>query len=126
MTLQKNFRSILDILESLVTWKDGADYTFWRVNGLANNLTNSRYFNYTLVDAIRLILIEKPLELPPDLQALVDQNKLSESSLQVQDKKKLLRIRKLPEKSLMKINLLGVNDLDQSSKLRSFARHSRC
>src|SRR5690606_16037172 len=31
-----------DVLESLVTWKEGADYTFWRVNGLANNLTNSR------------------------------------------------------------------------------------
>lgn len=33
-----------DILASLVTWEDGADYTSWRVNGLANNLTNSRYF----------------------------------------------------------------------------------
>ncbi len=26
----------------------GADYTFWRVNGLANNLTNSRYFQLQL------------------------------------------------------------------------------
>ena len=42
----------MDILQSLVTWQDNADYTFWRVNGLANNLTNSRYFNYTLVDTI--------------------------------------------------------------------------
>ena len=43
----------MDILQSLVTWQDNADDTFWRVNGLANNLTNSRYFNYTLVDTIR-------------------------------------------------------------------------
>ncbi|MFN3291715.1 MAG: POTRA domain-containing protein, partial [Acinetobacter sp.] len=43
----------LDVLQSLVTWEPGADYTFWRVNGLANNLTNSRYFNYSLVDAVR-------------------------------------------------------------------------
>ena len=35
----------LDVLQSMVSWEDGADYAFWRVNGLANNLTNSRYFN---------------------------------------------------------------------------------
>lgn len=69
-----------DILQSLVTWEDGADYTFWRVNGLANNLTNSRYFNYTLVDAIKPDAIVKPLELPDDLQALVDQEKVAESA----------------------------------------------
>ncbi len=53
------------ILRSLVTWQEGADYAFWRVNGLANNLTNSRYFNYTLVDAVRPDRIEKELDLPP-------------------------------------------------------------
>ncbi len=63
----------LNILESMAPWKEGDDYTFWRVNALANNLTNSRYFNYTLVDSIKPDPIEKPLELPPDLQALVDQ-----------------------------------------------------
>ncbi len=47
------------------------------MNGLANNLTNSRYFNYTLVDTIRPDPVEHPLELPPDIQALVDQQKLS-------------------------------------------------
>ena len=36
----------MDVLQSMVSWEDGADYTFWRVNGLANNLTNSRYFNW--------------------------------------------------------------------------------
>ncbi|MEZ6841818.1 hypothetical protein ABVN80_22615 [Acinetobacter baumannii] len=63
----------MNILESMAPWKEGDDYAFWRVNVLANNLTNSRYFNYTLVDSIKPDPIEKPLELPPDLQALVDQ-----------------------------------------------------
>ncbi len=70
----------LKILKTLAPWKDGADYTAWRVNGLANNLTNSRYFNYTLVDAIKPDAIVKPLELPADLQALVDQEKVAESA----------------------------------------------
>lgn len=70
----------LDVLKSMAPWEEGADYTAWRVNGLANSLTNSRYFNYTLVDAIKPDPIEKPLELPPDLQALVDQEKVSEAA----------------------------------------------
>jgi translocation and assembly module TamA len=67
----------LDVLQSLVTWEPGADYTFWRVNGLANNLTNSRYFNYSLVDAVRPDPVERIRELPPDLQQLVDEQQLS-------------------------------------------------
>ncbi|MDN8834120.1 hypothetical protein Q0L96_14110, partial [Staphylococcus aureus] len=79
-----------DILESMVPWEDGADYTFWRVNGLANILTNSRYFNYTLVDTMRPDPLERPTELPPDIQALVDQRKLSAEDFQpVQDQKDL-------------------------------------
>lgn len=70
----------LKILETMAPWKEGADYTAWRVNGLANNLTNSRYFNYTLVDAIKPDPIVKPLELPADLQALVDQEKIAAAS----------------------------------------------
>ena len=108
-----------DILEKLVTWEDGADYTFWRVNGLANNLTNSRYFNYTLVDAIRPDPIEKPLELPPDIQALVDQNKLSESSVVVQDKKEVDSSKEVTQKVVNEDQFAGVNDPEQSSKLRS-------
>ena len=73
----KEFPLDVDVLESMVMWKDGDDYAFWRVNNLANNLTNSRYFNYTLVDAIIPDPIEKPLELPPDLQALVDAENLA-------------------------------------------------
>lgn len=70
-----------EILRTLAPWKEGADYTNWRVNALANNLTNSRYFNYTLVDAVKPEPIVKPLELAPDLQALVDQQKVEASAL---------------------------------------------
>ena len=79
----------LDILEKLAPWKDGADYTAWRVNTLSNNLTNTRYFNYTLVDAVRPDPIQKPLELPPDLQALVDERKISEGALMADSGKKV-------------------------------------
>ncbi|MFW1806842.1 autotransporter assembly complex protein TamA [Acinetobacter ursingii] len=80
----------MKVLKSMTPWKDGDDYAFWRVNTLANNLTNSRYFNYTLVDTIKPDPIEKPLELPPDLQELVDQQKIEEqqvASLQKADAK---------------------------------------
>lgn len=75
---EKEFPLDRDVLESLVTWTDGADYTFWRVNSLANNLTNSRYFNYTLVDAIRPDPLDKELELAPDIQSLIEEQKRSE------------------------------------------------
>ncbi|MFC2995213.1 autotransporter assembly complex family protein [Acinetobacter sichuanensis] len=78
----------LKVLQSMAPWKAGADYTAWRVNSLANNLTNSRYFNYTLVDAVKPDPIEKPLELPPDLQALVDQEKISEAAFADQTESK--------------------------------------
>lgn len=71
----------LDILKTLAPWEPGADYTAWRVNGLANNLTNSRYFNYTLVDAVRPDALPDDLDLPPDLQALVDANKITEQAI---------------------------------------------
>lgn len=69
------------VLDSLAPWKEGDDYAFWRVNGLANNLTNTRYFNYTLVDTIKPDPVQSPLELAPDLQALVDQQKVQQSQL---------------------------------------------
>ncbi|QHI13627.1 autotransporter assembly complex protein TamA [Acinetobacter haemolyticus] len=69
------------VLDSLAPWKDGDDYAFWRVNVLANNLTNTRYFNYTLVDTIKPDAIQPPLDLPPDLQALVDQQRVEQSQL---------------------------------------------
>lgn len=49
------------VLDSLAPWKEGNDYAFWRVNVLANNLTNTRYFNYTLVDTIQARPIQPPL-----------------------------------------------------------------
>ncbi|SPL69325.1 autotransporter assembly complex protein TamA [Acinetobacter stercoris] len=71
----------LEVLKKLAPWKDGDDYAFWKVNSLANNLTNSRYFNYTLVDAIKPDPIEHPLELPPDLEKLVEEEGISEADL---------------------------------------------
>ena len=103
-----------DILESLVTWKEGADYAFWRVNGLANNLTNSRYFNYTLVDAVRPDPIEKPMELPPDIQALVDQNQLEESSARVQDKKEVASNKEVSQNLVNEDEFAGVKDEDEN------------
>ncbi|MCH7388374.1 BamA/TamA family outer membrane protein [Acinetobacter modestus] len=69
------------VLDSLAPWKEGDDYAFWRVNALANNLTNTRYFNYTLVDTIKPDPVQSTLELAPDLQALVDQQKIQQSQL---------------------------------------------
>ncbi len=69
------------VLDSLAPWKEDDDYAFWRVNALANNLTNTRYFNYTLVDTIKPDPIQPPLELAPDLQALVDQQNIQQSQL---------------------------------------------
>ncbi len=79
-----------EILRTLAPWQEGADFTAWRVNGLANNLTNSRYFNYTLVDAVKPEPIIQPLELAPDLQALVDQQKISATALMQQDNQKVV------------------------------------
>lgn len=59
-----------EILQQLVPFKEGDDYTEWRSNLLSSNLINSRYFNYTLVNVAKPDPITKPLELPPDLAAL--------------------------------------------------------
>lgn len=77
----------MKVLESMVPWKDGDDYTFWRVNTLANNLTNSRYFNWSLVDTIKPNPLTPKLELPPDIQTLVDQQKISVDEIAPQAKK---------------------------------------
>ncbi|AOA58537.1 autotransporter assembly complex protein TamA [Acinetobacter larvae] len=70
----------LEVLKTLAPWQEGDDYTSWRVNTLANNLTNTRYFNYTLVNAVKPDPLLKALELPDDLQALVDQQKIEKSA----------------------------------------------
>ncbi|QIO06217.1 autotransporter assembly complex protein TamA [Acinetobacter shaoyimingii] len=109
-----------EILRTLAPWKEGADYTGWRVNVLASNLTNTRYFNYTMVDAIKPDPIDKPLELPPDLQALVDDQNISESLLtQNKEKKKLAPETEQGKQVAADENqFAGVNDqeLDQSAR----------
>ena len=114
----KPFPIDLDVLQSMVSWQDGADYAFWRVNGLANNLTNSRYFNYTLVDAVRPDPIEKPLELAPDIQALVDQQKISESDASIQDKKKIASFQEVTQSVVNEREFAGTTDAQSEQNLR--------
>lgn len=108
----------LDVLQSMVSWEEGADYTFWRVNGLANNLTNSRYFNYTLVDAVHPDPIEKQLELPPDIQALVDQQKISENEASVQDKKQVASSKEVTQSVVDETQFAGKADTEGDQNLR--------
>ena len=108
----------LDVLQSMVSWEDGADYAFWRVNGLANNLTNSRYFNYTLVDAVRPDPIEKQLELPPDIQALVDQQKISENEASVQDNKQVASSKEVTQSVVDESQFAGKADTEGDQNLR--------
>ena len=114
----KPFPIDMDVLQSMVSWEDGADYTFWRVNGLANNLTNSRYFNYTLVDAVKPDPIEKPLELPPDIQTLVDQQKLSENEASVQDKKQVTSAKEVTQSVVDETQFAGKADAEGDQNLR--------
>lgn len=108
----------MDILQSLVTWQDNADYTFWRVNGLANNLTNSRYFNYTLVDTIRPDPVEHPLELPPDIQALVDQQKLSVYEATAADQKRVVSSQEVTQSVVNEAEFAGTEEGTSNDKLR--------
>ncbi|MCA4813861.1 MULTISPECIES: autotransporter assembly complex protein TamA [Acinetobacter] len=107
----------MDILQSMVTWQDNADYTFWRVNGLANNLTNSRYFNYTLVDTIRPDPVEYPLELPPDIQALVDQQKLSVYDATVVDQKRVVSSQEVTQSVVNEAEFAGTEEGASNDKL---------
>ncbi len=104
----------LDVLQSLVTWEPGADYTFWRVNGLANNLTNSRYFNYSLVDAVRPDPVERIRELPPDLQQLVDEQQLSRQDALIQERKEVVSNREVTQSVVSEAQFAGVNDAEQN------------
>ncbi|OAL79104.1 hypothetical protein AY606_06655 [Acinetobacter sp. SFB] len=113
----KPFPIDMDVLQSMVSWEDGADYTFWRVNGLANNLTNSRYFNYTLVDAVKPDPIEKQLELPPDIQALVDQQKISENEASVQDKKQTVSAKEVTQSVVDETQFAGKTGTEANQNL---------
>lgn len=113
----------MDVLLSMTPWKEGDDYTFWRVNSLANNLTNSRYFNYTLVDTIKPDPIQKPLELPPDLQALVDQqnNQQAQDTVnQQQANKKVVSAKEVTQNVIDEKEFAGTQEsAQQNPTLRS-------
>lgn len=123
----KPFPLDMDILKMMVPWEDGADYALWRVNTLANNLTNSRYFNYTLVDAVRPDLVEVPLELPPDLQALVDQEKIASSKLQAQDQNDVNSAKEVTQSVVDEDQFAGTNEkeMDPEIKQQRVAQESR-
>ncbi|MCH4249038.1 MAG: autotransporter assembly complex protein TamA [Acinetobacter populi] len=67
------------VLEKLVPFKEGDDYTSWRVSLLSNNLINSRYFNYALVNVIKPDPIDKPLELPDDVKEILQQSQAQQN-----------------------------------------------
>ncbi|TCB34912.1 outer membrane protein assembly factor [Acinetobacter sp. ANC 4910] len=114
----KPFPLDMDILKMMVPWEDGADYALWRVNTLANNLTNSRYFNYTLVDAVRPDLVEVPLELPPDLQALVDQEKIASSKLQAQDQNDVNSAKEVTQSVVDEDQFAGANEKEIGPEIK--------
>lgn len=78
-----------DVLEKMVPWQPGDDYTQWRVNGLANNLTNTRYFNFSLVEAVIPDPVEGEKELAPDIEALLQQHQLSATAVEPQPKTRI-------------------------------------
>lgn len=63
------------ILREMITWKTGDNYTDWRVNLFSNYLTNSRFFNWVSVNAVKPEPIEKELDLPPDVLAQLEKQK---------------------------------------------------
>lgn len=66
------------VLKDLIPWKEGDDYTSWRLNLFSNHLTNTRFFNQVIVNEIRPEPIEKDLELPTDVvQQLAQQQNIS-------------------------------------------------
>lgn len=60
------------VLQSLVPWKKGDDYTSWRTTLLTNHLANTRYFNNMNVNVIIPEPKEKRIELPPDVKAILE------------------------------------------------------
>lgn len=115
----KPFPIDLEVLKKLAPFKDGDDYAFWKVNTLANNLTNSRYFNYTLVDAIKPDPIEKQLELPPDLQKLIDEQGVSESDLNIakQKPKSETSAKEVTQNVVNEDQFAGVRDQQENENL---------
>lgn len=65
----------LNVLQSLVPWNVGDDYTSWRTTLLSNHLSNTRYFNSVNVNAIIPDPLTKQQEIPADVQALLEKQK---------------------------------------------------
>ncbi len=105
----------LDILNSLAPWQTGDDYAFWRVNTLANNLTNTRYFNYTLVDTIRPDPMPQSLELPPDLQALADQEQIQQQQNQSQKQADVTSSKEVQQNVVDESQFAGVKSSNDSN-----------
>ncbi|MDO4223227.1 MAG: BamA/TamA family outer membrane protein [Acinetobacter sp.] len=63
------------VLRAMIPWQKGDDYTTWRVNMLGNHLSNSRYFSSLSINAITPDPIEKELDLPADVLAVIEKNK---------------------------------------------------
>lgn len=75
---QKPFPLRRDILEKLVPFAGGDDYSSWRVNTLTSNLIDTRYFNSAAVNVIKPDPIRPPLELPDDIKDLLSKKQQQE------------------------------------------------
>lgn len=75
----------LNVLQSLVPWNVGDDYTSWRTTLLSNHLSNTRYFNSVNVNAVIPEPIKKQQEIPADVQALIEKQKALQTSEQHDD-----------------------------------------
>lgn len=71
-----------EVLQSLVPWKNPQAYNAWRVDLLSENLINSRYFNYSSVTQTKPDPVPRTVELPEDLNALVETGKITKAEIQ--------------------------------------------
>lgn len=67
----KPFPLRAEVLQKLVPFKAGDDYSNWRINTLTSNLIDSRYFNASTVNVVRPTALQRPLELPDDVRQLL-------------------------------------------------------
>lgn len=109
-----------DILQAMVPWKEGQAYALWRVNQLNNNLTNSRYFNYTFVDAVRPDPVIKPVELPDDVQALIAEDEdAAELQAQLTQKENMQSSKEVTQNVVNEDQFAGTGKQDDEMKVNS-------
>lgn len=97
------------VLKALIPWKNGDDYTSWRATLLSNHLSNTRYFNTLNVNVIIPEPKEKRIEIPPDIQAVLDKQGISEKQLEQQN------IAPQNTEELSEYGFAGVNELEQKA-----------